>query len=138
MQPNHLITKSPDHYFCMSLRKLIGNYGEKLAMNYLVRNGYNILGTHFSGRFGEIDIVASKLGTIHFVEVKSRTSNYSGSPEEGLTWAKVKKLEMTCKHYIYKKKIQTDNYQLDLMAIEIDKLNRKAKIRHYKGIQMNR
>ncbi|MFH0854011.1 MAG: YraN family protein [bacterium] len=122
----------------MSLRKIVGDYGEKLAINYLIRKGYNILDFHFSGRFGEIDIVAVKNMKIHFVEVKSRTNNYFGSPEEGLTWAKIKKLEMTCKHYIYKNKIQTDNYQLDLIAIEIDKLNRKVKIRHYKGIQMNR
>ncbi|MFH1030538.1 MAG: YraN family protein [bacterium] len=120
----------------MSLRKAIGNYGEKLAIDYLLRNGYNILDTHFSGRFGEVDIVAAKEGKIHFVEVKSRTNDYSGSPEEGLTWTKIKKIKMTCKHYIYKNKIQTDNYQLDLLAIQIDKFNKKVKIRHYKGIQM--
>ncbi|OGF21850.1 hypothetical protein A2Y83_01730 [Candidatus Falkowbacteria bacterium RBG_13_39_14] len=120
----------------MSLRKIIGNYGEKLAMNYLLRNGYNILGSHFSGRFGEIDIIAAKDGKISFVEVKTRTNLYSGSPEDGLTRAKIKKLDMTCRHYIYKNKIQTDNYQLDLIAIEIDKFVGKAKIRHYKGIQL--
>jgi len=119
----------------MSLRKIIGNYGENLALKYLIKNNYNILDTHFSGRFGEIDIVALKDRKIHFIEVKTRTNNYSGSPEDGLTNVKINRLLQTCKTYIFKKKIETDNYQLDLIAIEIHKLEKMALIRHYKAVQ---
>lgn len=119
----------------MSSRKIIGNYGERLALNYLVKNGYNILETHFYGRFGEIDIIAAKDRRIHFIEVKSRTTDYCGSPEEGLTRMKIKRVFKTCAHYIYTKKLETDNYQVDLIAIKIDKGNKKAVVRHYRGIQ---
>ncbi|MFH0856523.1 MAG: YraN family protein [bacterium] len=119
----------------MSSKKIIGNYGEKLALKYLVKNGYNILETHFFGRFGEIDIIATKDGKIHFIEVKSRTTDFCGSPEEGMTATKIKRVFKTCSLYIYKKKLQTDNYQVDLIAIKIDKDSKKALIRHYKGIQ---
>lgn len=120
----------------MSIRKIIGNYGEDLALKYLLRNGFNILDTNFSSRFGEIDIIAAKMGKIHFVEVKTRTGNYCGSPEEGLTRHKIAKILKTCQNYIYCKKIDTDNYQLDLIAIEIDKKEKRAKIKHYKAIQL--
>ncbi len=119
----------------MSLKKVIGNYGEKLALTYLIKNGYNILDTHFFGRFGEIDIVAAKKGKLHFIEVKSRTSDYCGSPEEGLTPTKIRRVFKTCAHYIYKNKVQSDNYQVDLITVKINKDDKKAIIRHYKGIQ---
>lgn len=119
----------------MSSKKIIGNYGEKLALNYLVKNGYNILDTHFYGRFGEIDIIAAKDGRIHFIEVKSRTTDYCGSPEEGLTRTKISRVLKTCSYYIYMKRLETDNYQVDSIAVKIDKENKKAVIRHYKGIQ---
>jgi len=120
----------------MTWKKQIGDYGEKLAMQYLVNHGYNILDTHFSGRFGEIDIIASKEGKIHFVEVKTRTHNDSGFPEEALTKSKIVKLFKTARRYIYVKRIESDNYQLDLVAIELNKITKIAKIRHHQAIQL--
>ena len=59
--------------------KELGDLGEKLACEYLVKNEYKILGRNYRINFGEIDIIAQKnqklLGkndkTIHFVEVKT-------------------------------------------------------------------
>ncbi|MFC1615228.1 YraN family protein [Patescibacteria group bacterium] len=121
----------------MTWKKKIGDYGEKLAMQYLVRNGYIILDRHFSGRFGEIDIIAFKESKIHFVEVKTRTNSDSGLPEEALTKSKMIKLFKTARRYIYIKRIESDNYQLDLVAIELNKNTKIAKIRHYQAIQLN-
>lgn len=59
----------------------IGRKGEILAAQYLQNRGYTIL--HINWRAGktqnekgEIDIVAQKQGTLHFVEVKSRTNSH--------------------------------------------------------------
>lgn len=120
----------------MSLKKTIGNYGESLAIRYLLVKGYNILDNHFSSRFGEIDIIAQKEGRIHFIEVKTRTSDYFGLPEEAMTKMKIKKLLITSRNYIYKKKIDTDNYQLDLIAIKIKRQDKKIRIKHYQALQM--
>ena len=40
--------------------KELGNLGEDLACEYLVNNGYAILGRNYRISFGEIDIVAKK------------------------------------------------------------------------------
>ena len=59
--------------------KELGNLGEKLACEYLVKKGLKILGRNDRINFGEIDIVARKkwkffsraARPIHFVEVKT-------------------------------------------------------------------
>ena len=40
--------------------KGLGDLGEKLACEYLVKNGYKILGRNYRITFGEIDIIAKK------------------------------------------------------------------------------
>ena len=52
-------------------RKDIGNVGEKVAAEYLRRRGMRIIARNVTRKTGEIDIVARKGSTLHFVEVKS-------------------------------------------------------------------
>ncbi|MCX6723326.1 MAG: YraN family protein, partial [Candidatus Staskawiczbacteria bacterium] len=40
--------------------KDVGDKGEDLACEYLVKNGYKILGRNYRITFGEIDIIAKK------------------------------------------------------------------------------
>lgn len=52
-------------------RKEIGVLGEKLAAEYLVRHGFGIRDRNVLRKTGELDIVAEKGDTLHFVEVKT-------------------------------------------------------------------
>ena len=72
-----------------TLQKEIGNLGERIAANYFLARGCEILEMNFENKFGyrlgELDVVARDLKTneIIFAEVKTRkkgTSN-SESPE---------------------------------------------------------
>ena len=56
--------------------KILGNLGERIAKIYLQINGYQILKCNFRCRFGEIDLIAQKGGTLHFIEVKTRTHSF--------------------------------------------------------------
>lgn len=60
----------------------MGRRGETLAARNLWKKGYRILQRNFRVPQGEIDIIAEKKGRIHFVEVKTRSSDYGGEPEE--------------------------------------------------------
>ena len=51
-----------------------GNIAEDKAADFLVENGYMIIERNFYSRFGEIDIIATKNGVLHFIEVKSALS----------------------------------------------------------------
>lgn len=63
----------------LNSRKLFGDYGEQLVVNFLCQNGYTILALKYLlHRNGEIDIIAKKDNIIIFVEVKTRSSDFVG------------------------------------------------------------
>ena len=51
-----------------------GNFGENLAANYLVKNGYRIRERNFVFEKAEVDIIAQKDNMLVVVEVKTRAS----------------------------------------------------------------
>ena len=48
-----------------------GNIAEDKALAFLLEKNYTLVERNFYSRFGEIDIIMSKEGVLHFVEVKS-------------------------------------------------------------------
>jgi putative endonuclease len=62
----------------------LGKTGELLAEQHLVANGYDIAEKNFRAGKGEIDIIAWSPGKpriLVFVEVKTRSNDFFGSPE---------------------------------------------------------
>ena len=51
--------------------KQVGALGEKVAGEYLRRQGMKIVATNVARKTGELDIIAKKESTLYFVEVKS-------------------------------------------------------------------
>ena len=79
---------------------LLGQEGEKLAVQYLKRLGYRIICRNYRCPLGEIDIIARHGGVLVFVEVKSRSSQTFGSPGMAVTLAKQRKLSQVAWHYL--------------------------------------
>ena len=52
-------------------RKEVGALGEDVACEYLRRHGFSICARNFVRKTGELDIIAEKENTLHFVEVKT-------------------------------------------------------------------
>lgn len=48
----------------MNSTRCIGNIGENIALNYLLKKGYKILEKNFRVKAGEIDIIALENQTI--------------------------------------------------------------------------
>jgi putative endonuclease len=65
-------------------RQSAGKRGEDLACAELQRRGYAISARRYRSRYGEIDIVAERHGTIVFVEVKARRSGRRGMAAESI------------------------------------------------------
>lgn len=101
----------------------LGQTGEDLAMKYLREKGYEVLGTNFHKRWGEIDLIAKDLGSgeIVFAEVKARRSQSFGFPEDGITESKWKKLVKTCQSWLMENKQENAAWRIDLVAIEWQK-----------------
>jgi putative endonuclease len=119
----------------MNQKGKIGAFGQELAANYLRQKGYQIQTENFRSHEGEIDIIANNDEQLVFVEVKTRLSDRYGLPEQAVSESKLEKMTQTALRYLEQKQINNDNYRFDIVAIEIDKILKKAKIRHYKNIE---
>jgi len=80
----------------------------------LALNGFNIIERNFTAKSGEIDIIASKGGVAHFIEVKSGTTF---EPIYAITPAKLKKVIATTQHYRQAKKLY-GAYQIDACIVK--------------------
>ncbi len=82
------------------MSRQIGTWGEAAVAAYLRKRGYTLLAHSYHCRYGEIDLVASKGGTVCFVEVKLRRDVAHGLPREAVTRQKQEKLCKTALFYI--------------------------------------
>lgn len=84
----------------MALHNELGKNGEELAAEHLIKAGFKIVARNWRYKRDEIDIIASNSEHVIFVEVKTRTSNYIGNPEEAVTQAKQKRLVKAAHAYL--------------------------------------
>ncbi len=63
-------------------RRARGRAAEDLAAAFLVRRGMEILARNHAVRRGEVDLVCRDGDVLCFVEVRSRSSDAQGGPEE--------------------------------------------------------
>ncbi len=80
-----------------------GDYGENKAAAYLKRKGYKILERNYRTRFGEIDIIARKKDVVAFVEVKARSNDDFGTPDEAVDFRRQCRMCRTAKFYMMNK-----------------------------------
>jgi putative endonuclease len=118
----------------LNYRKKVGAYGEKLAVNYLKKKNYKILERNARVSYKEIDIVAEFKGVIVFVEVKTRTNKNLGQANEAFSHKKMKNMKKAIALYLKKNYFNKQEFRLDFISIDIDKIKKRAKIRHYKEI----
>jgi putative endonuclease len=52
-------------------RKEVGDYGERVAAEFLKKKGFRLVDRNVRRKTGEIDLIVRKGITLHFVEVKS-------------------------------------------------------------------
>ncbi len=93
-----------------------GTEGEKLAETWLIAKGYKIRTVNWRHRHLEVDIIAEKGDTLHFIEVKSRRSTKYGNPEESINKQKMKNLKDAAEQY----QLQNPGWkwiQFDVLAI---------------------
>ncbi|MFN3757193.1 MAG: YraN family protein [Flavobacterium sp.] len=98
----------------------IGKLGEEIAANYLDQQGYEILERNWKFEKAEVDILAQKDDFLVAVEVKTRTTDAFGLPQEFLKPAQIKRLVKAVDEYMQQHKI-TNEVRFDVIAIIIHK-----------------
>jgi putative endonuclease len=111
------------------LRRFKGDAGEQIAVSYLERLGYRVAARNFRMRAGEIDIVAWDGDTLVFVEVKTKTQQKFGQPEEMVTRRKQLTLERVAMAYIQRHIGTGINVRFDVIAVQLAS-NRPVDVTH--------
>ena len=84
----------------MAVHNDTGRAGEKAAAEFILQKGYEILDENWVSGKAEVDIIAYYAKTIIFIEVKTRSSEAFGYPEEFVSNAKQRLLEQAAQDYI--------------------------------------
>lgn len=101
----------------------LGATGEQVALEYLINQGYKIIGRNFNAPTGELDIIADDRGVLVFVEVKSRTNDKFGTPSEAVGKYKQNKIIRTAEIYIAKNNLYNKAVRFDIVEIMGEKIN---------------
>tara|TARA_B110000285_G_C14791345_1_gene453157 strand:- start:146 stop:508 length:363 start_codon:yes stop_codon:yes gene_type:complete len=101
----------------MAYHNELGKIGEKLAAEYLINKGYEILEQNFYFDKAEIDIIAKKdNNTLVVVEVKTRNSDFFGDPQDFVTPSKIKLLVKAANEYMISNDLDME-VRFDIVAI---------------------
>ncbi|MBI3312727.1 MAG: YraN family protein [Candidatus Omnitrophica bacterium] len=95
----------------------LGGRGEMVGTAYLAQKGYKILETNYRCPLGEIDVVAAKGERIVFVEIKTRSGEKFGRPEESVHGFKQRKLTQLAQWYLKDKKLLNQPAGFAVLAI---------------------
>jgi len=100
----------------LSLAK--GRIAEQKAIEFLNKNGFLVIEKNFyASKFGEIDIIATKDGTLHFVEVKSGNNGIYN-----ITTSKLNKIINSANYYLKTKSIDM-NFWIDAIIINHEQID---------------
>ena len=75
--------------------KTLGDWGEKIALEHLLKNGYKFIKGGFRTRFGELDLIVRDDNFIVFVEVKLRKNANFALARESVDKSKQRKIIKT-------------------------------------------
>jgi putative endonuclease len=90
-----------------------------------------ILFRGYQDRVGEVDLIAVDQRTVVFVEVKTRSSDFAGEPEEAVDSSKQLKLTKTAIGFLKWHRLTECAARFDVVAIRWPDISDQPQIKHY-------
>ncbi len=122
----------------------IGELGEDVACEFLMKHGFEILERNYTKKWGEIDIVAKKEEKLYFVEVKavscvtlpdfSKHDPNMKRPEDNMHPWKMRRLSRVVETYLISKRVGNTPWQFNLLLVYLDLKNRTARVRTIENV----
>jgi putative endonuclease len=95
-----------------------GKKGEVLAIAFIEKAGYAVIHTNWRAGRNEVDIIATKQGVLHFMEVKTKTGKSIGTPEQRVNQAKITRMKQAASDYLVLHS-EAKSIQFDIISIQI-------------------
>lgn len=103
----------------MSSRKQsLGRWGEARAAEFLETQGYQIIERNWRCEYGEIDLIAQQADVLVFIEVKARSTQQFGYPEEAVTPSKQQHLIEAAQTYLQAHPEHDGDWRIDVIAVQ--------------------
>lgn len=127
----------------MARHNKIGEIGENVATRFLMKRGYKVIERNYRQKWGEIDIIATKQGILHFIEVKSVsretldrvTHETDHRPEDNVHFRKRQRLGRTIETYLLEKQGRTDvKWIFDVIVVYVSVKEKRTKINYIENI----
>ena len=100
----------------MAQHNELGKEGEKLAIDYLIKHDYVILEKNYRYLKAEVDIIVQKENIVIAVEVKTRSSDYFGDPQDFINPKKIKLLVSALDYYVVENELDVE-VRFDVIAL---------------------
>ncbi|MGK4566363.1 YraN family protein [Flavobacterium sp. 3HN19-14] len=100
----------------MATHNELGKLGEKMAVEFLQQNHYEILETNWIFQKAEVDIIAQKDNVLAIVEVKTRSTTDFGLPQDFVKPKKIQLLLKAINEYVVSNDLEVE-VRFDIIAI---------------------
>lgn len=97
----------------------LGKQGENLAIEYYKKQGRTLVATNYRFHKGEVDLIVRDENSLIFVEVKTRKSDYYGSPSLAVSRQKQRQIIKVANAFIQENQLDLD-VQFDVIAIVLN------------------
>lgn len=108
-----------------------GRNGENIAKDFLIKKGYLFVEANFENKIGEIDLIMIDNSWLVFVEVKYKSDDSLGIPEEMISKNKIWQVKKVAESYLVEKSRELkkyEKYRIDAVCIL------GSIVRHYENI----
>ena len=112
----------------MAEHNVLGKQGEEAAARYIVMHDYIIKERDWHLGHRDIDIIAEKHGILVFVEVKTRSSEYFGTPEDSVDDDKKRNLLEAANCYV---RLNSIDMAVRFDIVSVIKEGNFYRIRHF-------
>jgi putative endonuclease len=98
-------------------RRARGREAEGLAAGWLEGRGWRVLTRNHALRGGEVDLVCEREGVIAFVEVRSRSGEEHGGPEETVDRRKARRVVLAAEDWLARHGAEGRDLRFDVVAV---------------------
>lgn len=104
----------------MAQHNELGKKGEQLAVDFLLKEGYNIIERNYRFDKAEVDIIAQKEDVLAIIEVKTRSTADFGNPQDFVKPKQIQRLVKAVDEYVTTNCLDVE-VRFDIIAIVKEK-----------------